>query len=130
MSKLKTPKQKKLASLALDRRNVYGENDKASRKLIPLAKQLSQQALRSAAKRPLIRAEMLSDEDSANRVEFEVQSAVIQAKRKSFKKRPDAPLGAVLKGKIEQYVPIWQGGDRLGLYREILDPKTRRVDRS
>jgi hypothetical protein len=38
MSRLKSPQQKKLASLALDRRNVYGENDKASRKLIPLEK--------------------------------------------------------------------------------------------
>jgi hypothetical protein len=130
MSKLKTPKQKKLASLALDRRNVYGENDKASRKLIPRGKQSSQQALRSAAKRPLLNTETLVDEDSANRVEFEVQSAVIRAKRKIFKKRPDAPLGAVLKAKSEPYVPIWQGADRLGVYRGILDPKTRSVDRS
>jgi hypothetical protein len=130
MSRLKTPQQKKLASLALDRRNVYGENDKASRKSIPRGKQSSQQALRSAAKRPLLNAESLVDEDTANRVEFEVQSAVIQAKRKIFKKRPDAPLGAVIKRKTEPYIPIWQGGDRLGVYREILDPKKRKIDRS
>ena len=130
MSTLKTPQQKKLASLALDRRNVYGENDKASRKSIPRGKQSSQQALRSAAKRPLLNTELLVDEDSANRAEFEVQSAVIQAKRKSFKKEPDAPLGAVLRTKGQPYVPIWQGGDRLGVHREILDPKKRRIDRS
>ena len=130
MSKLKTPKQKKLASLALDRRNVYGENDKASRKLIPAGKQLSHQSLRSAAKRPLLKTERLVDEDSANRAEFDVQSALIQSKRKSFKKRPDAPLGAVLKDKTGAHLPVWQGADPWGVYREILDPKKRKIDRS
>jgi hypothetical protein len=130
MSKLKTPKQKKLASLALDRRNVYGENDKASRKLIPAGKQMSHQGLRREAKRPLLKAELLADEDSANRAEFDVQSALTQSKRKGFKKRPDAPLGAVLKKKVAPYIPIWQGADRLGVYREIYDPKKRKIDRS
>ncbi|HUB50810.1 MAG TPA: hypothetical protein VL986_01500 [Terracidiphilus sp.] len=130
MSRLKTPKQKKLASLALDRRNVYGGNDKASRKGIPRSKQMSHQSLRRAAKRPLLKTELLADEDSANRVEFDVKSALAQSKRKSFKKRPDAPLGAVLKEKAEPYVPIWQGADRLGVYREIYDPKKRKIDRS
>ncbi len=91
---------------------------------------MSHQGLRRAAKRPLLRAELLVDEDSANRADFEVQSAVTQAKRKSFKKRPDAPLGAVMKKKSETYVPIWQGADRLGVYREVLDPKKRKIDRS
>ena len=130
MSRLKTPRQKKLASLALDGRNVYWENDKASRKRIPLSKQQSHQATRRAAKNPLFHAESFVDEDCASSAEFNVDSALIQAKRKSFKKRPDAPLGAVLKGKNEQYVPPWQGGDRLGLHREILDPRKRKLDRS
>jgi len=130
MSKLKTPRQKKLASLALDGRNVCGENDKASRKLIPRGKQMNHQSLRRAAKKPLQNAELVVDEDAANRVEFEVQSALIQARRKSFKKRPDAPLGAVLKDKTKPYVPIWQGADRLGVYRGIFDPKKRKIDRS
>jgi hypothetical protein len=130
MSKLKTPKQKKLASLALDRRNVFGENDKASRKGIPRSKQMSHQGLRRAAKRPLLKTELLGNEDSASRAEFDVKSALIQSKRKSFKKRPDAPLGAILKEKAEPYIPIWQGADRLGVYREILDLKKRKVDRS
>jgi len=123
MSRLKTPQQKKLASLALDCRNVYGENDKASRKLIPAGKQSGRQALRRAAKRPLLNTELLVDQDSANCVEFGVQSAAIQARRKSFKKWPDAPLGAVLKAKAEPYVPIWQGADRLGVFRNIPDHK-------
>jgi hypothetical protein len=130
MSRLKNPQQKKLASLALDRRNVFGDNDKATRKSIPRGKQSSQQALRSAAKRPLLNTELLVDEDSANHVEFEVQSAVLHGKRKIFKKEPDAPLGAVIKRKTESYIPIWQGGDRLGVHREIYDPKKRNLDRS
>jgi hypothetical protein len=130
MSSLKSPQQKKLASLALDRRNVYGENDKASRKSIPRGKQSSQQALRSAAKRPLLNTELLVDEDSADKLEFEVQSAVLHGQRKIFKKKPDAPLGAVIRRKSEPYVPPSQGGDSLGVLREILDPKTRKIDRS
>jgi hypothetical protein len=114
----------------LDRRNVYGENDKASRKRIPLSKQLSHQATRSAGKRPLFHAESFVDEDCASSAKFGVDTALTQAKRKSFKKRPDAPLGAVLKAKNEPYVPPWQGGDRLGKYREIFDPKKRKIDRS
>jgi len=78
----------------------------------------------------LLNTERLIDEDSASRVEFEVQSALIKAKRKSFKKEPDAPLGAVLRAKAEPYVPVWQRGDRLGVHRNILDPKKRRIDRS
>jgi hypothetical protein len=78
----------------------------------------------------LFNAELIVDEDSAVSVEFEVQTALIQAKRKDFKKKPDAPLGAVLKEKAEPYVPMWQGADRLGVYREILDPKKRKIDRS
>ena len=130
MSRLKTPQQKKLASLALDRRNVYGENDKASRKLIPRSKQLSHQTLRSAAKRPLFAAKALIDEESAHQAEFEVQSALIQSKRKGFKKESDAPLGAVLKQKAEAWIPPWQGGDWAGVHREILDPRKRKIDRS
>jgi hypothetical protein len=55
---------------------------------------------------------------------------LIQSKRKSFKKKPDAPLGAVLRKKTAPQVPIWQGADRLGVYREILDPNNRVLDRS
>ncbi|HEX5183110.1 MAG TPA: hypothetical protein VFW19_08160 [Allosphingosinicella sp.] len=36
--KERSPQEKKALSYAKDRRNLYGENDKASRKLIPLRK--------------------------------------------------------------------------------------------
>jgi hypothetical protein len=103
---------------------------KPAEKRIPLGKQQCHQATRRAAKNPLFHPESFVDEDRASSAEFNVVSALIHAERKSFKKRPDAPLGAVLKGKNEQYVPPWQGGDRLGLHREILDPRKRSLDRS
>jgi hypothetical protein len=125
MSTLKTPRQKKLASLALDRRNVYGRNDKASRKLIPRRKQASQQALRRAAKQPLLNAELLVDEDSANRADFEVQNVVFGAKTKAFKKVPDAPLGAVMKAQIAS-----RSGKRFAILAGLLDQKKLKIDRS
>lgn len=130
MSKLKTPRQKKLASLALDRRNVYGENDKSSRKSIRRSKQLSNKALRRASNYPLMNAQSLADEDVACQSESAVRDAVIDKKRGRFKKIADAPLGAVLKAKAKPCLPVWQGGDRLGVHREILDTKKRKIDRS
>ena len=96
MSKFKTPREKKLASLALDRRNVYGENDKSSSKNIPLSKQHSHQALRRAANQPLQGLTGLVEEDAANQAESDVRTAVIAKKRRGFKKSPDAPLGVFL----------------------------------
>ncbi|MGC2617441.1 MAG: hypothetical protein WA414_00280 [Acidobacteriaceae bacterium] len=51
MSRLKSPQEKKTASLDLDRRNAYGENAKASRKGIPRSKKRSHSAERQAAAR-------------------------------------------------------------------------------
>jgi len=99
MSKLKTPIEKKVASLALDNRNVYSENDKASRKRIPLAKQESHQMLRRAAKRPLQNLNTTVSEDQLVVAESEVKVQEIKAKRKGFKKRPDEPLAAILEYK-------------------------------
>jgi hypothetical protein len=97
VSKLKTPREKKLASLALDRRNVYGENDKASRKSIPLRKQMSHQAERRAAKQPLLTATPALGEDHLADVELQILNSDTRAKRRAFKKEPDEPLGEVLK---------------------------------
>jgi hypothetical protein len=101
MSKLKTPREKKLASLALDNRNVYGENAKASRKAIPLRKQLSHQSLRRAAKQPLAAMGAIDrhDEDAVVDLESTLLSDELQADRGRFRKRPDETLGAVLSAK-------------------------------
>ena len=99
MSKIKTPREKKLASLALDRRNVYGENDKASRKNIPRSKQKSHQALRRAANQPVASLTGHIDEDTAIQAELKTHNSMIEKKRKSFNKRPDAPLGTYLESR-------------------------------
>ena len=109
MSKLKTPSEKKAASLAMDGRNVYGENDKSSRKAIPLRKQLSHQKVRRASK-PLAELSHAVDEDDFVAIEANVRAAEIAADRARFRKRPDEPLGRVLRAK--------QTGDRSGLQRK------------
>jgi hypothetical protein len=98
VSKFKTPREKKLASLALDSRNVYGENDKASRKAIPLKKKRSHQALRRASKPLALLASNLSDDELVT-AEATVLANEIGAKRNRFRKRPDEPLGKVLQAK-------------------------------
>ena len=95
MSKLKTPREKKLASLALDRRNAFGENDKSSRKNIPLSKQRSHQAVRRAAKQPLALITG-ANEDHLMQAESQVRDTIKFGERRSFRKRPDASLGEVL----------------------------------
>jgi len=96
MSKVKSPQEKKAASLNLDRRNVYGENAKSSRKNIPLSKQRSHQAERRAANQPLIQLTGAVEEDVATEAEAEARTRAIEQKREGFRKRPDAPLKAVL----------------------------------
>jgi hypothetical protein len=101
VSKLKTPREKKIASLALDNRNVYGENDKSSRKAIPLRKQLSHQAVRRASVQPLAAITMIDvrDEDAVVSLETTLLSDELHAERNRFRKRPDEPLAAVLQSK-------------------------------
>ena len=99
MSKFKTPREKKLASLALDSRNVYGENDKASRKRIPRGKQLSHKAQRRAANEPLQAAHLPTEEDSLVAVEALIRTREVIEKRKAFRKEPDASIGSILEYK-------------------------------
>jgi hypothetical protein len=97
----KTPQEKKKLSLKKDRRNVYGENDKASRKGIPRAKQLGHKAERRAVQSALAPAKQVlaSDIEIADEVQFAAKTRTIQGKRKSFRKTPDVSLGVVLKRK-------------------------------
>ena len=99
MSKVKSPQEKKTASLNRDRRNVYGENAKSSRKNIPLSKQLGHQAARRAANQPLTQLVGNVEEDIAIATEAIVTTRTVELKRKGFRKRPDAPLKAVLERK-------------------------------
>jgi hypothetical protein len=99
MSKLNTPQEKKLVSLAMDRRNVYGENAKSSRKNVPRSKQIAHQALRRAANQPLLSLRGQVDEDTAAAADIQGIVGIIERKRKGFAKSADAPLGMLLESK-------------------------------
>jgi HTH-type transcriptional regulator/antitoxin HigA len=96
--KLSPPEKKKL-SLTRDRRNTYGENAKSSRKNIPLGQQLSQRAMRRAANVPLQALRGNVDDDAAVTAELQSRTGNIKKGRARFRKRPDKPLGVVLKRK-------------------------------
>lgn len=96
MSKLKSPQEKKQASLDHDRRNAYGENDKSSRRNIPRSKQRSHQAERRAAKEPLAKVKGTVEEEGATAEELRSRTRGLLQKRNGFRKRPDAPLRDVL----------------------------------
>jgi len=101
MSTIKSPDQKKTLSLELDRRNTYGENAKASRRLIPKGKQTSHQAERRAANAPLQSIQGAVSEEVAIKLELVSQDEAIKKRRKAFKKSPDQPLGLVLTEKAK-----------------------------
>ena len=76
-----TPQEKKALSLARDRRNSYGGNDKASRASIPLRKRLVNRAERHRGRTVLARA-VGADPDSVERVESELKGRRPQRWRK------------------------------------------------
>jgi hypothetical protein len=82
-----TPQQKKLLSLKKDRRNTYGQNDKASRKAIPRRKHWVNRSFRRLSGQVICHGAMDTEE---------LGDAVGGVLRKSWKKRPDRPLGEVL----------------------------------
>ncbi len=82
----RSPQEKKILSYARDRRNVYGENDKASRKNIPRSKAMGARAYRSEVKQAMREA---GDE---------ADIAAAEVSRRRFAKDPDVALGAYLDG--------------------------------
>jgi hypothetical protein len=94
MSKLKTPRQKKGASYAHDRRNVYGENDKATRKSLPRKKARLNRAFRHE-----VHGELRVDGAPVEKLDLDViDASVTAARRKKFKKQPDVPLLDYIEG--------------------------------
>jgi hypothetical protein len=87
-----TPQEKKRLSYAKDRRNTFGENSKASRKGIPLAKARANRAERHAQDNVLSVAAEVVEPDQLAEVELLVRST----KPRQWKKSPDKRLGEVL----------------------------------
>ena len=89
-----TPQQKKRLSYARDRRNTYGENNKASRRLIPLAKALDIRSERRTQDQVLARA--LQRQAQAPEQLDAIENDVRATRLRSWRKSPDSPLGEVL----------------------------------
>jgi hypothetical protein len=96
MSTIRNPTQKKTLSLKRDRRNVYRENSKATRKCVPRAKQRRHRDERRAVAHVLRRLRGDVDEDIASLTELEVKVTVADSRNRGFKKIPDQPLEVVL----------------------------------
>jgi hypothetical protein len=92
MRRPKTPQEKKRLSLAKDRRNSYGENDKASRKNIPRAKARVNRANRHQDRQTLDSAVGAPEDERDDAVE----QALLGRRRKVWRKWADEPLGELL----------------------------------
>ena len=98
MSKVKSPQDKKIASLARDRRNTYRENPQASRKGIRRGKQRSHMRERRAVSEILSRVSERPEESED--ADIRAKTKIVETRRKAFKKRPDSPLGIVIERKL------------------------------
>lgn len=78
-----TPQEKKILSYQKDCKNVYGENDKGSRKSIPKRKAIAIRKIRRSGKADL-KAEVEGRE---------TRGRLNEALKKKWKKLPDRPLG-------------------------------------
>lgn len=94
----KNPQEKKRLSYEKDRRNTYGENSKASRKGIPLAKARANRAERHTQDHVLATAVRLENNDELAAVENLVRGA----EPRKWRKWPDTPLGEVLNWKTNK----------------------------
>lgn len=94
MAKL-TPQEKKRLSYERDRRNDYGENDKASRKAIPLRKRLAARGSRRAARAALPGGWDAIPEEEVEQAENKMLAAEQRAYLR-WRKAPDIPLAEYL----------------------------------
>ncbi|MEU7632292.1 hypothetical protein AB0C34_20230 [Nocardia sp. NPDC049220] len=94
----KTSQEKMRLSDAKDRRNIYGENDRSSRKNIPLRKRLVNRANRRLAEAMLMGATGIADPVGADSVE----QGCLGRRPKRGRKSPDIPLGIHAAGNRER----------------------------
>jgi hypothetical protein len=99
VSKQRTPAEKKQSSYERDHRNVYGENDKASRKSIPLRKRLRARADRRRASQALAPGRVPSDIEDGDHLDAEL---LPERDPRQWRKQPDAPLGQIVDKKLKR----------------------------
>lgn len=93
----RTPQEKKALSYARDRRNVYGINDKGSRKSIRRNKTFPSRAYRKTVN-DILRGGV-GTIDAAQAESLDVKTREIR--RRSWEKYPDAPLGEIVPQQLE-----------------------------
>lgn len=93
----RSPQEKKALSYSKDRRNAYGQNDKASRKAIPARKAGENRKLRRTAGQ-LLNATQFVDASDADVIESSLRHDL--ARMGGWKKSPDVPLSHVVKHSI------------------------------
>ena len=95
--KEKTPQEKKALSYAKDRRNTFGQNDKASRKIVPLRKAQVNRVYRRKLNEVLDRVvgEGLENADT-------IENTARSIKRQDWKKVSDEPLAEVVERKLDR----------------------------
>ena len=96
--KPRPPKEKKALSYAKDRRNGYGENDKASRKAIPLRKARESRQDRRKVTQDLAILPRV-DEEAADLIESSARQNVNRVG--GWTKAADDPLGKAVAAAIE-----------------------------
>jgi hypothetical protein len=96
MSRVKSPREKKRLSLDRDRRNVFRENDKASRKNVPRAKQRSQMKIRRSVNQALAKVRGEIDESVALEADALARVRLKLLRQRAFEKMPDQPLRTVI----------------------------------
>ena len=122
----KTPQEKKALSYAKDCRNTYGENDKCSRKSIPLRKAKVNRSYRKNANQVLQQINGDIDLDKAEVLESEARSV----KRENWKKVADAPLGEVVERKLEnREVHAGKGKTLIKKTREFIENLKIEIER-
>ncbi|MEA3473965.1 MAG: hypothetical protein U9R70_11100 [Pseudomonadota bacterium] len=99
----RNPQEKKSLSYANDRRNTYGENDKASRKAIPARKAGENRRVRRKANQALNVIARLDDENAAV-----IESSLKQDLERvgGWTKSPDVPLAEYME--VQARLRLWR----------------------
>jgi|SRR3954469_24528364 hypothetical protein len=90
--KIRSPQEKKVLSYERDRRNIYRENSKSSRKNIPRSKALDIRRKRHETNQALHSVLQSRTEEQ----QVVAEPAVLASKPRRWVKQPDAPLGKYL----------------------------------
>lgn len=90
---IRSPQEKKALSLKKDRRNTYGNNQKAARKAIPLRKAIEHRQNRHKSNQALAQIDRV-DEATIDLTESSIRNDVHRTG--GWKKGADEPLGVVI----------------------------------